>query len=249
MLINNEIKNNANVSTTSNDFNNVFLDLDKHYPLFKIFDITNLVSKQFDKYTLDNFYITFTRHFNRKWIEPKDYNKEVLNIFLNNYRTTNLIKYKSNTSKSSFISKKLINWCSLNHIDYYGINIIYSTYTLGLNDKLLYCLCIKPEYIYYVKLCYLAEKEIEFDCFYLLVRKDGNYSVNSIGARKLYNIINKAIKHFGTDVIIVDSIEKEISKTVSLPKFNTMKDYNNWLTNIKNNFLNYFKNNNFTDSI
>lgn len=247
MLIDNEEIGSINVYAINDSFSNIFLDLDKHYPLFKMLDVTNLCPKEYNSNSIlyklasknqnDSYYV------NRKWISPKDYNKDILTVFLDNNRTIDVLESKSNIHRTSDIAKQLINWTNLKSYLYYNNKITFGTYTLGINDKFLYCLCIKPEYIHYVKLCYLTRQEVEFDCFYLLARTNGNLLINNIVIRKLYNIINKSIKYFGTNVIFVDSIESEIGRTIALPKFNTMKDYNNWLITIKESFLINYKNN------
>ena len=242
MQINN--KNNLSISRINNEMDNSFIDLNKHYPFFKLFDLTN--NKDLKGFTKDRYINTFgvkknSSHYYYKNIN--DYNKAHLTVFLNNARNP----YLNNYSKDSEyylrnVLDNLCNYTSLRKLNYRGFRtIIYSTYTLNIKDSYIFMLCIKQEYIYYVKLCLLTGNEIEFDCFYMLVRKNGKDLVNTTIESRMYNTITNAIKHYGCKLIYVDSIEKEVLNQVYLPKFNTMKDYSNWLINIKDNFLKSFK--------
>ncbi len=209
------------------------IDFNKHYPAFKLFDFNNI----FDIETAikHNKYHNVVSTLENKYAQ-KDYQKDHLKVFLNEKRDNNTYYYKYN-----FYHRDLINnidticypLMSNNSMEYYT-----ACYTLGLKDKgFIYLLCVKPEYIYYVKLCILAKVEPEFDCFYIIAKNNSSSLCDSVLSIKIYNKISKAIKNYKIPVIYVDSIEDEIRKNIDIPKFNTIKERNEWLESIKNKFI------------
>lgn len=238
MLINdfNNIKSNRK----SNNLSNYYLDLDKHYPFFKLFDLSN--NENLKDFTRDS-YINSLFNFNTHYYGKKEYNTKHLLAFLDNKRSINIDYYSENISQFNLKLNSITSYTSLKRFVLYNTEILYSTYTLGINNNFIFLLCIKQEYIYYVKLCILANKEIEFDCFYILVRNNGKNLLTNNWDRRMYTRIVTSIRNYGSNLIYVDSIENEINKQVKLSKFDTMKDYNLWLDNIKDGFLNSFKSN------
>lgn len=236
MLINNNSNGLQILKKDTSLKENIFLDLDKHYPFFKLFDLCNIKEgiHTYGNY-LDEACLK-SNSYSRYNI--KKYNNIYLKYFLNDYRDTNINNSVSGTYKYKIQTLDILGYSNLKTYNISSsYNISYCTYTLRVNNNFVYCLCIKPEYIYYVKLCYLAQKEIEFNCFYILVRKNIQELISFLPIKKLYNLINKNIKNYNCEVHYVDSIEAELGKNISLPKFNTTKDYTNWLNNIKEGFI------------
>lgn len=155
-------------------------------------------------------------------------------------------------TKASFLSNynyhyrkvsriQAVEQCSKTTIKKYSNTFIgsYSLLYNSNNDVLnYYCLlCVKKEYVYYVKLCILLNKEIEFDCFYLLVNNTLDFNKSTI-LKYVYNYIIKEIKKYDIPIIITD-IENAISKKLEIPSFNTIKDMNNWLSGIVTEYRDY----------
>lgn len=96
-------------------------------------------------------------------------------------------------------------------------------------------LCIKQEYIYYFKLWLLFGGELDFDIFYILT--DSTFLTNEYLVGYLKNTYNKCFKNlnknYGIPITIVPNLNAEILKCVEKPAFKTIKDYNNWLNDIK----------------
>ncbi len=213
-----------------------YFDLNKHYPLFKLFDLSNDENlKSFTDYYINSLYFLKT---NQPLLSRVEYNIKHLQAFLEDKRNNTLPSISSGSYNMVGRIQELINYSSLKERqDVVGRYVIYSTYSMSINNEFLFLLCIKPEYIYYVKLCILLNQEIEFDCFYILVKKGGESLLRSRSEIRMYNIIKKAIKYYGCNLIYVDSIENEVNMSINLPKFNTMKDYNNWLDQNKKEFI------------
>lgn len=201
---------------SNNDVKKDFINLYKHYPLFKIFDFNNR----------DYLGCDIIHH------------KEHLLPFLKKERTCYInssLVYLSTRNIKRYLPEYLKNYHNLNSFEWYNEKISYSFCTLAFRKEFSFLLCIKPEYIYYVKLCYLANQELEFDCFYVLAKTNVS-QIQNVTYRKLYSIVQKHIKDYGIETRYVNSIEEEIAINVDLPKFNTIKDYNNWLLEIKNDW-------------
>jgi hypothetical protein len=224
---------------------NYYLDLNKHYPVFKLLDFTNLIEDTFyfESSVINNITINKKYYNLSSFVEIDKFNKANLNTFLSNYRTNNIFIANTYTSLK-YLSQMITCLSNSLHRSSFGI---LSFYTLGNDNGFIYLCCIKPEYIYYIKLCILAKVEPEFDCFYILAIKDGKN--RCLGNELItYNKITKLIKDYSIPTIFVDSIEAEISKTLNIPKFNTIRDYNNWLVDVKEGFLNSLMINNGKDN-
>ena len=125
----------------------------------------------------------------------------------------------------------------------------YSVVTYLSGKINVHCLlCVKPEYIYYVKLCILTKTPVEFDCFYLLVDKNEYTDTNSydksifIKAQLTASKIVREVSKYDIEVIYTD-MNKSIFRSITIPKTGTIAQYNNWLDDIK---LKY-KSKNITD--
>lgn len=221
------------------------LDLNKHYPVFKLFDFNNIFTKEL--VTKHNYYNTSINNIISNEFDycHKDYTKDHINIFLNKNRNIGINYWnRSKTLKSLVLNTDNLQYPLLRMSNNY-----YSTYTLGdINTGFIYLLCVKQEYIYYIKLCALAKIQPEFDCFYILAVNGGKERCTNTYSKRIYNVIIRAIKDYRIPVTYVDSIEAEIAKELVLPKFNTIKDYNNWLNNIKEGFLNSCKKTNLQEN-
>ena len=242
MLVNNLRIINILKKTIKNDITieynkNYYLDLNKHYPLFKLFDLADIIETSFtSNISYDSFINIVTLKKDKNYLYTFLHEKRTNSLCLN----SKMLSYKGIYNIISSYEKLLF-------YKFYNNTLVYGTGTLGVDDKFLILLCIKPEYIYYVKLCYLANKEIEFDCFYILYRKDAEIIIdsnnnNNFLKKMLFNNINKLIKNYGVNVIKVDSIEVELNYNIILPKFTTMKDYHAWLNNIESNFIKSLQN-------
>lgn len=220
----------------------IILDLKKHYPVFKLVDF-NGIFNDINHNNIEEI-PTSKDDFNSIYLtkEKKEYNKKTLKFYLEEKRSCNIyFSCRYNNYISAYYNSLTTLLYPLTQL----IGIYFSTYTLGLNNSsysgFLYLLCIKQEYIHYVKLCSLTGTDPEFDCFYILAIKDGYSKCTANFEKRMYNSITKLIKAYSIPVYYVNSIEEEISKIVQLPKFNTIRDYNNWLVELKNKFLNSCK--------
>jgi len=127
-------------------------------------------------------------------------------------------------------------------------NIIASKLTIGfanynsnntININLKCVLCIKQEYIYYVKLCMLTGSEIEFDCFYLLIEdgflgpNDDSTSRQLKQCRSIYKSrIKPVVEEYGIPIQIVDNMDDELFVKVKVPPTKTIGEYTKWLDSI-----------------
>lgn len=222
-----------------------FLDSKKHFTFFNLWIPENLKNvKSYEKnriYNLLNYdSLVKTNNFFHYLENPENIDK-FLNLNVEKiYSNLQAVysRYKHLDSRVFDIFGKTRNT--------YGLFVGNGAFYIEKLDSISFkaVLCIKQEYVRYFKLWLLTKQTIEdlleFDIFYILVDKSFEIELNT--KKQLKTVFNKTfgnlVKHYGIPVTFVDNLTKELLKTVSVPKFNTIKEYNNWLDEIK---INTFK--------
>lgn len=231
MILESKILLNSVSRNKLKNFDKRYLDLDKVFPFFKLLEL-----KDTEKNGLDFRIQTITILDRQNFIKEKLNINFIKNILSNDHDCE--INIYLDYMRRNTITNSLNTNCNLLSYN----NLIYSTYTIGksIGSKIHFdcILCVKPEFIYYVKLCILTGAEIEYDCFYFIINKGLGkigYSDSVINAIYKKNIM-PLIKEYTIPVYEFDNINNEIYTKIKVPKFETIKEYNNWLDSIVEDF-------------
>ncbi len=212
-----------------------YLNSTKHFTFFNLWIPQNLNNLNFwERHRTDYLHTNNTNNLVKYLESPEN-----INSFLN----TNLEKIYLNQSNASTPFKQLhlrvfeIFKKSIYYPNSIGNGAIYKNSDNNIEFKAI--LCVKQEYIRYFKLWLLTSKSIkdllEYDVFYILIDKSFENELNI--NKQLKAVFNKSfgnlVKHYDVSVTFVDNLTKELLKTVTVPKFNTIKEYTTWLDKIK----------------
>ena len=135
------------------------------------------------------------------------YNCDNNDIFCLRYRLT------KTDLKTHLFDKSLVK-SSMSSIScaYVGLGSYLNKSVRGLDAKIL--LCVKKEYLDYVRLCLFTNSIIEFDCFYYLIDKSViELNRNDIGS-SIYRLVIKYAKDYDIPCHIVDFSRELVSTTI-----------------------------------
>lgn len=230
---------NKNIYDTTYSY--FYLNSEKHFTFFNLWIPENLKKLEGWKRNCKDYIINGNNNlFN--YLETS----ENINSFLNTNIEKIYSKIPSNYTRYKYLDNCVFEIFGKYHCitndTFLGNGAIYFNDSNSIKFKTV--LCVKQEYIRYFKLWLLTNQTIEdlleFDIFYILI--DKSFEIELTTKKQLKTVFNKTfgnlVKHYGIPVTFVDNLTKELLKTVNVPKFNTIKEYNNWLDEIK---INTFK--------
>ncbi len=198
---------------------NIIIDYNKHIPFLSLFCIENKVN-------INSIVNDINPDLNsielREWLLDNESYKNYF-TFISGNRTANNIWRSARINEN--LDKSLL-------VRYSGTEFGYHTLIYSKIPK--YVLCVKKEYVYYIKLCILTGQEIEFNCFYLLI--NNSYRPVNFYEKRLYKRTLQFCKDYDIEITHCD-LEYELKKTYTFPKITSIKELNDFFINIKKEYV------------